>query len=113
MESFSIHCSKGGVIALTRVMAVDYAKYGIRVNCICPGYIETDRIKNRMKTHPQIAENFRPFHLLGFGSPEDIAYAALYLASGESRILTGAVIPIDSGFTIVGRIDSDKDVVKS
>lgn len=97
--------AKGGIISLTRVMAVDYAKYNIRVNCICPGLIVTERVAERIKANPLIAERMQPFHLLGFGKPIDIAYAALYLASDESRIVTGAILSVDSGYTAVGRID--------
>jgi len=97
--------AKGGIISLTRVMAVDYAKYNIRVNCICPGLIVTERVAERIKANALIAEKMQPFHLLGFGKPIDIAYAALYLASDESRIVTGAILSVDSGYTVIGRID--------
>ncbi|MFX0200853.1 MAG: SDR family NAD(P)-dependent oxidoreductase [Candidatus Hodarchaeota archaeon] len=103
--------AKGGIISLTRVMAVDYARYNIRVNCLCPGLILTERSANQMKQNPNIAEEIRPLHLLGFGKPIDVAYAALYLASDESKIVTGAILPIDSGYTAIGRID-ERDLLK-
>jgi NAD(P)-dependent dehydrogenase (short-subunit alcohol dehydrogenase family) len=105
-ERSAYTAAKGAVISLTRVMAVDYAKYNIRVNCICPGMTLTERVVKYIKQTGQGAGNkFRPLHLLGFVEPIDIAYAAVYLASDESRIVTGAVLPIDSGYTAIGRID--------
>jgi NAD(P)-dependent dehydrogenase (short-subunit alcohol dehydrogenase family) len=103
--------AKGGVVSLTRVMAVDYAKYNIKVNCICPGRTVNERTLREEQTTPFFSDEQRPFHLLGFGGPNDIAYAALYLASDESRTLTGAIIPVDSGYTCVGRINS-ADILK-
>jgi len=97
--------AKGGIISLTRVMAVDYARHNIRVNCICPGLTITERIGKRFKTHPVASETLRPLHLLGFAEPMDISYAALYLASDESKIITGAILPVDSGYAAIGRID--------
>ena len=99
--------AKGGIISLTRVMATDYAKYNIRVNCICPGFITTERTAKRLKENPQVTEKLRPLHLLGFGQPIDVAYAALYLASDESKIVTGTILSVDSGYTALGRIDKE------
>lgn len=103
--------AKGGVISLTRIMAVDYAKYNIRVNCICPGFILSERAEKKLKESPHFPDDMRPLLLLGFGEPIDISYAALYLGSDESRIVTGAILPVDSGFTAVGRID-EADLLK-
>ena len=97
--------AKGGIISLTRVMAVDYAKYRIRVNCLCPGLTINERVIKRMKASSQTVEGVRPLHLLGLGEAIDVAYAALYFASDESRIVTGTILPVDSGYTIVGRIN--------
>lgn len=104
--------AKGGIISLTRVMAVDYAKYNVRVNCICPGFTVTERTAKRLKTNPQAIKDLRPFHLLGFGQAIDVAYAALYLASDESKIVTGAILSVDSGYTAVGRMDQT-DLLKT
>ncbi|MBW2127673.1 MAG: SDR family oxidoreductase, partial [Deltaproteobacteria bacterium] len=97
--------AKGGIISLTRIMAIDYARHNIRVNCICPGHIITERVAKLMRVYPDVVEKMRPLHLLGFGEPTDIAYAALYLASDESKIVTGTILSVDSGYTAVGRID--------
>jgi NAD(P)-dependent dehydrogenase (short-subunit alcohol dehydrogenase family) len=98
--------AKGGIISLTRVLAVDYAKFNIRVNCVCPGLVLTDRVKKEYEANPVFFEDMRPRCLLGFNEPEDIAYAKLYLASDEAKRVTGAIFSIDSGYTAVGRIDS-------
>ncbi|HUV59683.1 MAG TPA: SDR family oxidoreductase [Desulfatiglandales bacterium] len=99
--------AKGGIISLTRVMAVDYARYNIRVNCICPGLTITERVGKRFKTNPVTAETLGPLHLLGFAEPMDISYAALYLASDESKIITGSILSVDSGYAAIGRIDKE------
>ena len=95
--------SKGGVINMTRSMALELAQQKIRVNCICPGIVETDMYKNFIKAsekpdalHKQLMQS----HPLGrIGKPEDIASGALFLASNEADWITGAILPIDGGFT--------------
>ncbi len=84
------------MLALTRSLAVEYAKYGIRVNAIAPGAIQTERVKKFLAEDPRV-QTFVDMHLLGLGIPEDIAHAALFLASDEARIITGVVFPVDSG----------------
>jgi len=98
--------AKGGIIALTRVMAVDYAKYNIRVNYVCPGTILTDRMKRDLDKNPAIFESVRPFQLLGFNEPIDVSYTKLFLASDESKRVTGAIFSIDSGVVALGGIPS-------
>lgn len=91
--------TKGAIAALTRSLAVEFAADKVRVNALAPGAVATERTEALFRTIPAL----RPMidkHLLGLGEPNDIAYAALYLASDESRITTGQVIPIDSGLTI-------------
>lgn len=91
--------SKGGVIALTRAMAMAYAKDKVRVNVICPGGVDTPMIAPLL-TSEQVRERFAAGHPIGrMGTPEDIAYCALYLASDESSWVTGAVFTIDGGYT--------------
>ena len=97
--------SKGGLVALTRAMAADHAEQGIRVNCICPGIIDTPMLARTASTHPDPAafyEKARTMQLAGrLGRPIDVAYAALFLASDESSFVTGAVLPVDGGYTAV------------
>jgi NAD(P)-dependent dehydrogenase (short-subunit alcohol dehydrogenase family) len=102
-DDFATHAyatSKGGIISLTRSIASYYAPRGIRANVICPGLIatpmsqraqESDHIRSRL---PQLQP------LTGdFGTPKDVANAALYLASDESSFVTGSVITVDGGWT--------------
>ena len=89
--------SKGGVTNLTRGMALDYAQDNIRVNCICPGFVETPLVAGVIKTPEeyQTLADKHPMHRLG--QPEEIAYGALYLASDESAFVTGIALPCESG----------------
>nr|WP_263326637.1 SDR family NAD(P)-dependent oxidoreductase [Neobacillus sp. Marseille-Q6967] len=88
--------SKGAVVALTRVMAVDYGKYNIRVNCICPGAIDTPMIAEVMNNEAFYSA-FTSNPLRRVGKPEEIANAALFLASEESSYITGLIMPVDGG----------------
>jgi NAD(P)-dependent dehydrogenase (short-subunit alcohol dehydrogenase family) len=90
--------SKGGVASLTRAMAVDFAPT-IRVNAIAPSVTLTDRLIERLKTNPSV-QKMAEQHLVGLGEPIDVAQAALYLASNESKVVTGQIIRVDSGITI-------------
>ena len=91
--------SKGAVLQFTRNLAVDLAPKGIRVNCICPGYVETNM--TRILTDvPESYEFLKQRHPVGrLGQPEDIANAALFLASDEAAFVTGAPLIVDGGYT--------------
>jgi NAD(P)-dependent dehydrogenase (short-subunit alcohol dehydrogenase family) len=91
--------SKGGVIALTRAMAVDHAAQGIRVNCICPGVIETPLTERRLSEPDYRARMIRRTPLGRIGQPLEVAYAALFLASHESSFVTGQALVVDGGWT--------------
>ena len=92
--------AKGGVIALTRSMAVAHGKDNIRINCICPGTIQTEVWEPMLERNPQILDEITPWYPLGrIGRPVDIANAALFLASDEAGFATGAVFVIDGGLT--------------
>jgi len=98
------NASKGGVVILTKNMAIDYAHYNIRVNCICPGAIETSMMERILEMWggniEAIKQQFVALHPIGrLGKPEDIAYAALYLASDESSFVTGSALVVDGGYT--------------
>lgn len=96
--------SKAAVINLTRSMATGHAHEGIRVNCICPGTIPTPLYHEFMSSLPnkdEVVESVTKAHPLGLGTEEDIAYAALYLASDESKYMTGAPLIIDGGLTAI------------
>ncbi|HZP84428.1 MAG TPA: glucose 1-dehydrogenase [Chthonomonadaceae bacterium] len=94
----SYTAAKGGVIALTRSMAAEYAPYGIRVNVISPGYVITE-CQQWYHDDPQARAIADSLHLTRVGRPEDIANMALYLASDRAEFITGALIPVDGGFT--------------
>ena len=95
--------SKGGIIALTKSTAVDFAAHNIRVNCVCPGTTETPLVKAAVERAPDPAaarralEEVRPANRLG--RPEEIAAGILYLASDESPYATGSMLSIDGGYT--------------
>ncbi|MET0667143.1 MAG: SDR family oxidoreductase [Methyloceanibacter sp.] len=89
--------TKGAVLALSRSLAVEYAPYGIRVNTLLPGYVETALI-GRYIANPMIAKGLlAQTPLRRFGTPEDIANAALFLASDEAAYITGAALNVDGG----------------
>jgi NAD(P)-dependent dehydrogenase (short-subunit alcohol dehydrogenase family) len=94
--------SKGAVISLVRSVAVDYAERGIRANAICPGATETPMLARAFARVPEPAaarERSRRRHAMGrFGTPEEIAEAALFLASGDSSFITGVALPVDGGW---------------
>jgi len=88
--------AKGGVIALTRGMAVEYAADNVRVNVLVPGAVGTERVKRFFETEPHL-EAQRRAYLLGLSEPMDVANAAIFLASDESRRTTGQMLGVDSG----------------
>ena len=89
--------TKAGIVSLTRGMALDYARSGIRVNCICPGFVRTPLIE-RLLEDPGKAKRLTAIHPLGrLGTPEDIAHAVVFLASDESAWMTGQALVVDGG----------------
>jgi len=92
--------TKGGIISLTRSIATYYASQNIRANVICPGLIATP-MSERAQGDPGIRERLAELQPLtgDFGTPDDVAGAALYLASDLARFVTGAVLPVDGGWT--------------
>lgn len=100
--------AKAGIIGLTRQMAVDYARHRVRVNAICPGAIDTPlnensrRLEQRYPTHPDgplpPEEHERPAPM-GIGRPEQIAGAALFLASDDASYVTGHALVVDGGMS--------------
>ncbi len=103
MQDAAAYCAaKGGLVQLTRAMALDCAPDGIRVNAICPGVVDTPMFRARKDRsgRPLARRRFDALHPLGrMGTPEDVAYLALYLASDESSWMTGSVLTLDGGLT--------------
>jgi len=91
--------AKGGISAITRSLAVAYAPQKVRVNAIAPSATMTERVRRLVAGNAALTK-LADSHLLGLIEPGDIAGMALYLASDESRMVTGQVLPIDSGVTI-------------
>ena len=95
--------AKGGLISFTRALAGAYSPKGIRVNAICPGIVLTERIKSRFTGGSQVrfggTDNMAERYPFAVGQPEDIANVALFLASDESRMVNGAAIPAEGGFS--------------
>jgi len=103
-DDFATHAyaaSKGGIISLTRSIASYYAPRGIRANVICPGLIATPMSQRAQESDGIRARLSQLQPLTGdFGSPQDVAKAALYLASDASSFVTGAILTVDGGWTV-------------
>jgi NAD(P)-dependent dehydrogenase (short-subunit alcohol dehydrogenase family) len=92
--------TKGGLLSMTRALALDHAAQNIRVNSISPGSIETERGRRQYGSIEQMRRERAHLHPIGrMGLPEEVAYAALFLASNESSFMTGADMLIDGGYT--------------
>ena len=91
--------SKGGVLSFTRELAVEYARAGIRVNALCPGPIETPLLAELMSDPARRSRRLVHIPMGRLGRPEEVARAALFLASDESSFMTGAALVVDGGIT--------------
>ena len=102
--------AKGALVAMTRALAIRLAPENIRVNCICPGPIDTPLLQHfleqpfsqreRARSKSEVYKDLVSGIILGrLGKPEEVAYAALFLASDESSFITGIALPVDGGFT--------------
>jgi NAD(P)-dependent dehydrogenase (short-subunit alcohol dehydrogenase family) len=96
--------SKAGVINMTRVLAVEWAQYNIRVNCIAPGATMTPMLENSVKARQGTLDDFlRRIPMRRVGRPEEIAKAALFFVSDDSSFVTGSVLPVDGGTLAYGQ----------
>jgi NAD(P)-dependent dehydrogenase (short-subunit alcohol dehydrogenase family) len=96
------NASKGGVVILTKNLALDYGRRGIRANCICPGFIDTPMMAAvfDMEGMEHVRKSFVDAHALGrCGRPEEIAAAAAFLASDDASFVTGSAMVVDGGYT--------------
>jgi NAD(P)-dependent dehydrogenase (short-subunit alcohol dehydrogenase family) len=102
--STAYNASKGGVVLMTKAMAIDYGPSGIRVNCVCPGLILTPLTDIVQRAKP-VLDQMVSWHALGrAGRPEEVAAAALFLASDDASFVTGHSLTVDGGWTAGRRI---------
>ena len=94
--------AKGGVVTLTRALALQCAAQGIRVNAIAPGAVLTERVKKLMEQDNDSGptQDMIEKHLLGLGHPQQVATVALFFASEDSNWITGQVLPVDGGASV-------------
>lgn len=101
-DSAAYTASKGALVSLTRAMAVDFGPLGVRVNSLCPAYVETDlnrEMLDRLRGLGKLDTVLSRLPLGFLGEPDDVAFAAIYLASDEARWVTGIALPVDGGMS--------------
>jgi meso-butanediol dehydrogenase / (S,S)-butanediol dehydrogenase / diacetyl reductase len=91
--------SKGAVLAMSRAMALDHAEENIRINCICPGIVETEMVATFNLDEKARQQRIAAHPMGRFGQPEDIAGLAVFLATDEASWITGAAFPADGGYS--------------
>ena len=102
--------AKGGVVAMTRSLAAGLSPEGVRVNAICPGFVETPHQAPFM-SDPEGRKKIEDLHLMGILQPQDIADFATFLASDKARRVTGGIFPVDAGYTAFKGLMSLKDTI--
>jgi meso-butanediol dehydrogenase / (S,S)-butanediol dehydrogenase / diacetyl reductase len=109
-EAYS--AAKAGILSLTRSLAVRYGPHGVRVNAIAPGTLRTPAWEKRREEDPEVFERVARWYPLGrIGEPEDVAGAALFLASDEAAWISGAVLPVDGGLN-AGNMQMMREIIK-
>jgi NAD(P)-dependent dehydrogenase (short-subunit alcohol dehydrogenase family) len=91
--------TKGGVVLLTKNAALDYAQHNIRVNCVCPGHIETPLLQRLLDNPAQREQLLRQYPMGRLGQAREIAQGVLFLASDEASFVTGSALVLDGGYT--------------
>jgi len=101
LPSGAYHAAKGAVVNFTRATAAEWAKYGINTNCICPGYFATELTEETLSSDEFTAYMKMTVPLGRYGNGPELAAAAVFLAADEASYLTGAILPVDGGYTCV------------
>jgi NAD(P)-dependent dehydrogenase (short-subunit alcohol dehydrogenase family) len=100
-EAVAYCAAKGGLVVMTKAMAIDHGKQGIRVNCLCPGDVETPMLAAdaaaRQMSYAEYMKGAADRPLGRVGTPAELARAALFLASDDSSFMTGAALVVDGG----------------
>lgn len=91
--------SKGGVLQMTKSLACEWARFGINVNCVCPGFVETPLIKDNLENEKWLAYMNMRTPMRRLAKPEDVAGSVLFLASDMAQFITGTSIVVDGGFS--------------
>ena len=102
--AIAYNTSKGAVVLMTKCLALDYAQKNIRVNCVCPGEIDTPMFRQEAMARNKPVEEYRKelseCHPIGrLGVPKEVANAVIFLASGDASFITGAAFSVDGGYT--------------
>lgn len=103
-NAIAYNTSKGAVVLMTKCLALDYARKNIRVNCVCPGEIETPMFRQEARARGMAIDKYRKelceYHPIGrLGRPEEVANSVLFLASEEAGFITGTAFSVDGGYT--------------
>jgi dihydroanticapsin dehydrogenase len=103
-NAIAYNTSKGAVVLMTKCLALDYSLKNIRVNCVCPGEIDTPMFRQEAKSRGLPIEEYRKqlceYHPIGrLGKPDEVANAVLFLASDEAGFITGTAFSVDGGYT--------------
>lgn len=102
-DNVAYNASKGGLVNLTRSLALDLAPHGIRVNAVAPGAISTEGVLEAIASSPDPAQTRRDYEdlhaLRRLGTPREVAQLVYFLGSSEASFMTGAIIPVDGGMT--------------
>jgi NAD(P)-dependent dehydrogenase (short-subunit alcohol dehydrogenase family) len=102
--AIAYNASKGAVVLMTKCLALDYAQRNVRVNCVCPGEIETPMFLQEVASRGVTVEDYRKevceYHPIGrLGRPTEVAKTVLFLASDDASFITGTAVSVDGGYT--------------
>jgi NAD(P)-dependent dehydrogenase (short-subunit alcohol dehydrogenase family) len=97
--------AKAGLISYTKALAMEFGRFGIRSNMVCPGTVKTQAWQARAEKNPAIFDELKKWYpMADFATPDDIADAVIFLASDSARMITGAILPVDGGLMAGNRV---------